>query len=313
MSWPSGIVFDTKRRRLLIATLTGPKLYSYEPDKNLWSLVREMDDVALSSLSYSIAEDCVYGFAPAPTEGYASVIHRFSADGVWQEKKVVPKRLPDERRVPHSTRQVVSVEGKLVVLWGMGEEMRMMVIEWNNNTVLYDGPVKIREEVADTELQQMWEQLAAAPEDQTTELVTKMASGGNRVVELIRKLPPVQVLDEQTLRGLIKKLDDEQFREREAAAVALRRAGDGAVKALKEAMAASPSLEARTRIESLLSAQETMDPSMVQSPELQREIRAMRVLGEVGSVESVRALREFATEGGMGIRAKAAREALRAM
>jgi hypothetical protein len=82
---------------------------------------------------------------------------------------------------------------------------------------------------------------------------------------------------------------------------------------LKDALAASPSPEARARIESLLKAQEAMDPSMVESPELRREIRAMRVLGEVGSVEAVRALREFATEGGMGIRAQAAREALRAM
>jgi len=177
--------------------------------------------------------------------------------------------------------------------------------------VLYEGPVKKREEVADAELRQIWEQLGAVPEAQASELVTKMASGGRRAVELIQKLPPVQVPDEQTLRGLIKKLDDEQFRERDAATLALRRAGEDVVNALKDALAASPSPEARARIESLLKELEVMDLSKVESPDLQREIRAMRVLGEVGSVEAVKALRDFATEGGMGIRVHAAREALR--
>jgi hypothetical protein len=313
ISWPGGITFDPKRRRLLIATQSvRGLLYSYEPDKNLWSLLREMDGAGLSSLSYSVEEDCLYGLSSALT-GDASVIHRLSADGVSQEMKALPKRLPDERRGPLSTRQVVPLGANVAVLGGVGDEMRVMVIEWKSNTVLYDGPVKIREEIADAELQQMWEQLGTAPEDQATELVTKLASGGQRVVELIQKLPPVRVVDEQTLRGLITKLDHQDFRERDGAAMALRRAGEGAVIALKDALAASPSPEARARIESLLKAQEAMDPSMVDSPELQREIRAMRVLGEVGSTQAVRALREFATEGGMGIRARAAREALRAM
>jgi HEAT repeat protein len=159
----------------------------------------------------------------------------------------------------------------------------------------------------------MWERLGSAPEDQAAELVAKMASGGHRVVELIQKLPPVQVLDEQALQGLVKKLDDEQFREREAAATTIRRAGEDAVKPLKDALAASPSPEARARIEAMLKELEATDFSNLQSPEVRREIRAMRVLGEVGSVEAVRALREFATEGGMGIRAQAARQALRTM
>jgi hypothetical protein len=55
------------------------------------------------------------------------------------------------------------------------------------------------------------------------------------------------------------------------------------------------------------------DLSKIESPEWRREIRAMRVLGEVGSVDAMRALREFATQSEMGIRARAAREALRAI
>jgi len=145
----------------------------------------------------------------------------------------------------------------LAVLYGTGDEIRVLVIEWKTNTVLYDGPVKMREEIADAELQQMWEQLGTAPEAQATELVKKMGSGGRRAVELIQKLPPVEATT------------------------------------LKE--------------------QEGTDLSKIESPESRREIRAMRVLGEVGSVEAVKALREFATQGGTGVRARAAREALRAM
>lgn len=311
LTLPGGITFDPKRRRLLIADQAGSQglLYSYEPDKNRWSLLRERNFPRLASMSYSIEEDCIYGFV-APTENSEGVIHQFSADGVWQDRKVVPKRLPVER-VLFSTTQVVSVGANPAVLWVAGEEMRVMVIEWKNKTVLYEGPVRMRDEIADAELQQMWEQLDTAPEAQAAQLVTRLASGGHRVVELIQKLPPVQVLDEQTLQGLIKKLDDDQFQARDAATLALRRAGEYAVKALKDALAASPSLEARVRIESLLKAQEVMDPLKVESPELRREIRAMRVLGEVGSVEAVRLLREFAAEAGLEIRAQAAREALR--
>lgn len=314
LTLPGGITFDPKRRRLLIADQAGSQglLYSYEPDKNRWSLLRERNFVRLASVSYSIEEDCIYGFV-APTENSEGVIHRFSADGAWEDRTLVPKRLPVER-VLFSTTQVVSVGANPAVLWVAGEEMRVMVIEWKNKTVLYEGPVRMRAEIADEELQQMWEQLGAAPEAQATELVTRMASAGHRVVELIQKLPPVQVLDDQTLRGLIAKLDAEQFRERDAATLALRRAGEDAVKALKDALAApSLSLEARTRIESLLKEIDVMDLAKFASPELRREIRAMRVLGEVRNIEAVRALREFATEGGMRIRARAAREALRAM
>jgi hypothetical protein len=308
-----GITFDTKRRRLLVATTGGEGyLYSYEPDKNLWSLLHDMNGVFFSSLTYSVEEDCLYALSTAPDKDYETVIHRFSADGVWQEKKVVPRPSPLERGGP-ATPQVVSMGANVAVLWMNGEQMRVIVIEWKTNTALYDGPVKMREEVADDELQQMWERLGSAPEDQAAELVAKMASGGHRVVELIQKLPPVQVLDEQALQGLVKKLDDEQFREREAAATTIRRAGEDAVKPLKDALAASPSPEARARIEAMLKELEATDFSNLQSPEVRREIRAMRVLGEVGSVEAVRALREFATEGGMGIRAQAARQALRTM
>jgi hypothetical protein len=305
-----GISFDIKRRRLLVAT-RGGQLYSYEPDKNLLSLVHEMNNVVVSSLNYSNEEDCLYGLSTAPTEDDDTVTHRFSADGVLQEKKVVPKRSSLDRIGPMT--QVVSLGANLAVLWVNGEEMRVMVIEWKTNTILYEGPVKMREEIIDAELQRMWEQLGTAPEDDAMELVRRMASGGHRVVELIQKLPPAQVMDEQTLRGLIAKLDHEDFREREAATRALLRAGDGAVKPLKDALAASPSPEMRARVEALLMELVKTDLSKVESPELRREIRAMRVLGEMGSVEAVRALREFAAEDRMSSRARAAREALSAM
>src|SRR5688572_2631151 len=61
VSWPSGLTFDTKRRRLVLSTHGGSGyLYAYDPAAQKWSGLVDLENVDIHSLVYSPAHDCFY-------------------------------------------------------------------------------------------------------------------------------------------------------------------------------------------------------------------------------------------------------------
>jgi hypothetical protein len=77
---------------------------------------------------------------------------------------------------------------------------------------------------------------------------------------------------------LVADLDGSDFAQREAAGRELEALRDQAEAALRQALAARPSPEARKRLQALLA-----DPGTVRSPEVLRQVRAVQVLERVGS------------------------------
>lgn len=62
LSWPMGVGYDSKRHRVLLASLGGEGfLYAYDTLSKLWSLVSSLNNKDLDSLVYHEADDCVYG------------------------------------------------------------------------------------------------------------------------------------------------------------------------------------------------------------------------------------------------------------
>jgi hypothetical protein len=62
LSWPCGIAFDTKRKRLIVATLGGVGyLYAFSPKTKKWSLLADLANLDLAGLVYDEKRDCLYG------------------------------------------------------------------------------------------------------------------------------------------------------------------------------------------------------------------------------------------------------------
>jgi hypothetical protein len=81
LSWPCGIAFDTKRQRLLVASLGGEGfLYAFDPAVRSWSVLTSMDNRDISALVYSAKFDAL--FALEPGRGHSGMaLVKMSADG----------------------------------------------------------------------------------------------------------------------------------------------------------------------------------------------------------------------------------------
>lgn len=62
LSWTCGIAYDSKRERIVIATLGGVgHLYSYDPKSDKWAVINGLDNVDLLGLTYDRKSDLLYG------------------------------------------------------------------------------------------------------------------------------------------------------------------------------------------------------------------------------------------------------------
>ena len=78
-------------------------MYAYEPDTDQWSLLRDMANVDLESLTYSATEDCFYGLVINHGERGASAPVGFAAGATFQRDIPVNRGLtPPARQNPGS-------------------------------------------------------------------------------------------------------------------------------------------------------------------------------------------------------------------
>jgi hypothetical protein len=108
--WPSGITYDTKRRRVVISSFgNGGKLIAYEPKSARWSLIRSIDH-DFTAITYNAEHDRFFALnmwntdvkslvvldAAKGTElaplNLASPIKTYNRDGLYQ-LIAIPKRL----------------------------------------------------------------------------------------------------------------------------------------------------------------------------------------------------------------------------
>ncbi|MBX7168130.1 MAG: hypothetical protein K1X74_17475 [Pirellulales bacterium] len=62
LSWPNGITYDRKRKRVLIATFGGAGyLYEYSIETKKWSVICELDNHDYAAIAYSEHDDMIYG------------------------------------------------------------------------------------------------------------------------------------------------------------------------------------------------------------------------------------------------------------
>ena len=109
------------------------------------------------------------------------------------------------------------------------------------------------------------------------------------------QLKPVRKVDTAQIERWLDDLGSNDFQVREKASAQLVKSGESAVEALTKALAAKPSLEVRQRVEKLI---ERLSPLSV---DRLRELRALRVLEQVGT-EGARQLLLALAKGAEGAR-----------
>src|SRR5262249_30433330 len=145
-----------------------------------------------------------------------------------------------------------------------------------------------------------WQDLSAADAVRAQDAMTSLVAAAGQTVPLLReRLRPVPPVGAKDLARLIAALDSDRFAEREAAQKELGRLGEVTAAALREALAGSPSLDARRRMEQLLQKQEAAE--RFPSAERLRELRALQVVERIGNPEARRVLEGLA-QGAPGAR-----------
>jgi hypothetical protein len=136
----------------------------------------------------------------------------------------------------------------------------------------------------------LWKALLDNDAASAYEAIAILAGEGDKAVSFLQKqLEPVVPVSAK-VRNLIKELDDENFKTRDAANRELLRAGSAAEMELRRTLQAKPTLETELRVQKLLNILPFQPPS----PEEIRQSRAIVVLGRIGTEQARRHLETLA-------------------
>jgi hypothetical protein len=94
VDWLQGAAFDTKRNRLVIASLGSEGWFiSYSPATQQWSTIASLEQVDLQGLTYRPADDCFYGLTLAGG-GAIPGIYRYDANCAFLDELDLSAPLP---------------------------------------------------------------------------------------------------------------------------------------------------------------------------------------------------------------------------
>jgi len=166
-------------------------------------------------------------------------------------------------------------------------------VVWNLGSAA-QVPVRRPTELTAAELAGAWRDLAGADAGRAFQsALTLSAAVPRQVVPFLRERlrpAPVPRVDAARLDRLIRNLDDDEFSVRENAEKELEKLDEAAGPALRKAQANPPSLEARRRLEGLVTKLDTREIS----PERLQALRALRVLEELHTPETREHLKQLA-------------------
>lgn len=304
LSWPAGLTFDTKRRRLVLTSIGGDGyFYVYEPDKNKWSVPETLnneDDP--HCLSYSPEEDVHYGIHFNHDDHRFWVV-KYSPDGKLLDKTMVESDRKFASGPPTDLAQIVAVGKQIVVLTrpghfrGSDEErpaIRSYLIDPRTGKILFTDALQMHagsKELEPVRISKLWEGLAGRDVAEIDRFMWDLAAGGENTIAYFRQqfVEPPEV-DRERITQLIEQLDHDNFQVRENAMKELAKLGFAPQQALKRALM-SGSAEVRNRARRLLNELESDESS---DPETQREVRAVQVLGRMTTPKAIEYLEELA-------------------
>ena len=162
---------------------------------------------------------------------------------------------------------------------------------WDITGLAPDGKLSLRT-VHPDELARLWSDLGDTDGAKAYRAIWTMVSAQQQAVPfLAERLRPVAAPGDERIDSLISDLDSEQYKVRTLASKELARLGDLAEPALSKALAGTPTLETRRRIQGLLDALNAKPLSSLQV----HELRAIEVLENAGTSPARQVLRFLAT------------------
>jgi hypothetical protein len=149
--------------------------------------------------------------------------------------------------------------------------------------------------LAAKDLASLWADLASVEGDKSYTAARKLRADPAASVPFLRQRlePRERSADEKKAQNLIADLDADEFETRERATKEIETLGKTAELALRLALAGSPSPEAKRRLEHLLNR---LSREKALTPEMQREVRAVRVLEDANTPEARNVLEALAKD-----------------
>jgi hypothetical protein len=165
--------------------------------------------------------------------------------------------------------------------------------------------------LTDKQLGGLWADLASDEGGRAYAAARLLRADPARAVPFLqaRLDPKAQGPDEKKVKQQIAGLDADEFDQREEATQELGRLGPAAEPALRSALAAGPSAETRARLERLLKGLGGEGRALTAGQ--QRDVRAVRVLGQAGTPEARALLEALAKDSAGWWVTQEAKEALR--
>jgi hypothetical protein len=152
-------------------------------------------------------------------------------------------------------------------------------------------PIRAGTPVLERELSQKWERLGDPDPEKAWPAMGKLAGMPAEVVDLIRnQVHAVPKLDSKALDRILRKLDADEFKDREAASEELDRLGVPAVPRVKARLAEGASAEVKRRLEVFLAEHDRGEPS----PDTLRSLRAVEILEAVDTPAARKVLGDLA-------------------
>lgn len=286
------IVIDSKRQRLLFVR---EPLTEYDIKARKWSIIRKQT-LGGSSIAYSSRDDRLY-LLSANNPNWD--IDHYSVSGVRMKHLSLPFTPPEGAST--SASQLVEI-GDFLGIVSPGVEIvsknirvpgRVLVINPDDGALVYSGLLTQRlaeRKLSADELKDNWERLA---EDSADIAQERLASGGDAAVKFIAaQLVPPREYKPDEIAKLIEDLGHEKLDAREKAERQLALIGQTAEAALRAAES-HESPEVRARVRKLLAG---LGDVANNDPATRRQVRAMDILGRIGSAEALEVLQQAAFE-----------------
>jgi WD40 repeat protein len=160
------------------------------------------------------------------------------------------------------------------------------------------------------ELDDLWSDLKGGDAERAFQAVRTLIAAGDETATLIQdRMPAVAEPDAKRVGRLIKDLDDDAFAVRDAAAKELAQFGEVIEPALKRALAAGPSVDAKSRLEELLGSAAS-DPFGEKDLRLHRALLVLEQLGSPAARKCLEGLARGAPAARLTRDAKAALDRL---
>ncbi|MHC4469436.1 MAG: M56 family metallopeptidase [Planctomycetota bacterium] len=110
LSWPSGLAFDTKRRRLLVVSRSGQgHLWAHDVERKTWTGLRNLGDLDLAALAYDGKRDRLLGIGQYP--GSSTWLFTLDPEGKLIRKTSLDRKMPDgiSQLIPAGDRAILLV------------------------------------------------------------------------------------------------------------------------------------------------------------------------------------------------------------